>query len=149
MPNPPRTMFVTAPHAPHPLVVHPRPRRRPKVENEARFFSYRLLSENTLATWVRNAVLTMRVALAVHHHVGLAHAATIVTLLSLGAVLSIGWALYRFVENSRTFRLLLERNGASSRWAYSSYDGVWAVAAALLAAGVGLLGYELVDAATT
>ena len=36
-----------------------------KVENPARFFNYELAVQNNIATWVRNAMLTTRVGLAV------------------------------------------------------------------------------------
>ena len=116
--------------------------------NVSRFFAYRLQAENTLATWLRNAMLTTRVALAVHVYGGLEHTKTIVFFLCLGAVLSGVWGVWRYYENSTLFAQLqvmsLRGRQLRDELGFSPYDTVWVVAGATLAAGVAVLAWELV-----
>jgi hypothetical protein len=116
--------------------------------NVSRFFAYRLQAENTLATWLRNAMLTTRVALAVHVHGKLEHTKTILFFLCLGAVLAAGWGVWRYYENSCLFAQLqavsLRGRHLRDELGFTPYDTVWVVAGAALSAGVGVMAWEMV-----
>ena len=98
-----------------------------KIENPARFFNYRLNAENTLATWVRNAMLTLRVALAAY----LAFSnTTTVLLLSLSALGMLTWSLWRFYQNNT----MLQRLVPTPR-PYGKLDTIWILLVTVLAFG--------------
>ena len=145
-PQPPKNMAYGAIPSASAAVLE---QQTQKPLNVSRFFAYRLQAEITLATWLRNAMLTIRVALAVHVYGSFEHTKTALFFLCLGAVLSGVWGVWRYYENSMLFAQLQARSlrGRQPRpveLGFTPYDTVWIVAGAALSAGVSVLAWELV-----
>jgi len=123
-----------------PLQLHKlQPSRRAKRENLPRAFNYRLICENTLATWVRNAMLTLNVAINARRMFDNQFASIC---FSLSAMLLIAWSLYRYYWNSTMSNKLWNKQAMKIE-SIADMDYVWIVIVLLLCCGVVAVMVEL------
>ncbi len=119
------------------------PNRPPKNDDlvQVKIFTYNLQVENTLATWVRNGLLSIRIAFLFHMNEN--NSPWIGKFVFFVGPTVILWAVYMYVLNTRTVARLTNPVGKSKTISTYRAANIWPILAALFSAALYASAFEL------